>query len=53
MIVIGIIQPDPQCTNVDLNTIAIVPLVDGDVNLDDSTQTSNSNNNCDLWPSYM
>jgi hypothetical protein len=43
----GTIQPDPQCTNVDLNTIAIAAVVDGDVNLDDSTQTANSNNNCD------
>ena len=43
----GTIQPDPQCANVDVNTIAIAALVDGDVNLDDSTQTANSNNNCD------
>ena len=39
--------PDPQCANFDLNGIAIAPLVDGDVNLDDSTQTANSNNACD------
>jgi hypothetical protein len=42
------IFPDPQCTNVDLNFIGIAALVDGDVNLEDSTQTSDSNNNCDV-----
>ena len=43
----GTAPPDPQCANFDLNGIAIVGLVDGDVNLDDSTQTANSNNACD------
>jgi hypothetical protein len=43
----GTAPPDPQCANFDLNGIAIAALVDGDVNLDDSTQTANSNNACD------
>ena len=43
----GTIQPDPQCSSADFNTILIVAIVDGDVNLEDSTQTSDSNNNCD------